>query len=77
MHNPPSVSDREKAVRELARVTAIGGMIVILDLAGRTTTRLYVKVLNELGGFEVESKWAGTRVMFGGWWCDLITAKKV
>lgn len=56
-------------------MTAPGGIIVIVDLSGWGTTRLYASILRD-EGFEVEKVWAGPKVVFGSWWCDVVRARR-
>jgi len=76
VHNPSSADDRRKAVEELARVVKPGGVMVVLDLAGFSLTRLYAKTLTKMGWKDVKCEFAGMGVMFGIWYCNIVTAQK-
>lgn len=76
LHNPKEKSDRIKAVQELARVTQPGGCLIILDLSGSSTTRLYEKTLKDLGWKDVKLEFSGFGTSFGIWYCQTITARK-
>ncbi|MCO5590259.1 hypothetical protein L7F22_044228 [Adiantum nelumboides] len=76
LHNPNQKSDRIKAVQELARVTKPGGVLVILDLSGPYTTKLYEKTIKELGWEDVKLEFSGFGTCFGLWYCHTITARK-
>lgn len=76
LHNPTQKSDRIKAVQELARVTKSGGYLVILDLSGSSTTKLYENTLKDLGWKDVKLEFSGLGSCFGLWYCHTITARK-
>lgn len=76
VHNPPDKEDRKKAIEELARVLKPGGTLLLLDLSGSATTKLYETTLRGLGWHDVKRSFAGMGVAFGLWYCETIIACK-
>jgi ubiquinone/menaquinone biosynthesis C-methylase UbiE len=74
IHNVSATEDKRRAIRECARVTKIGGWILIVDLKGNVA--LYEKILQELGWESIERKWAGMKMMYGIWPCEVLKAQK-
>jgi hypothetical protein len=47
---------------------------VIIDLKGYVA--LYENTLRDLGWESIDRKWAGMRMMYGMWPCEILKAKK-
>lgn len=74
IHNV-SAHERKVAVAELARITAPGGRIIILELMGYAQG--YKETLRKVCGWQdVEVSMAGAEVMFGAWPCQVLAARK-
>lgn len=65
---------RTTAVKEMARVCAVGGKIVIVDLPGFFHN--HTTVLKELGWTDVKVKLAGVKMMWGMLPSSILTATK-
>jgi SAM-dependent methyltransferase len=65
---------RAKGVREVARVCAPGGRVVVVELYGYISG--YAEVLKELGWKDIQVKTGGLQVMFGTWPSQIMTAQK-
>jgi ubiquinone/menaquinone biosynthesis C-methylase UbiE len=74
IHNVANSEEKRRAIRECARVTKPGGWLLIVDLKGNVG--LYQRTLRELGWQSVERHWAGMKMMFGFWPCEVLKAQK-
>lgn len=74
IHNVPTSDGKQRAIRECARVTKPNGWIIIVDLKG--SVALYERTLRELGWQSIERKWAGMKMMYGIWPCEILKARK-
>lgn len=74
VHNVPDAEGRAKAVKEMLRVLAPGGRLLLADFK---FTKAYAQTLRE-SGIEVEERGLGVRFWYGGPWAatTLISAKK-
>jgi arsenite methyltransferase len=73
IHNIPTASGREEAVKEAARVLAPGGRLLIADFRH---TKEYAARLSDLGFTDVAVRDLGVRFWYGGPWgaTSLVTA---
>jgi hypothetical protein len=55
-------------------VTKTGGWMVIIDLKG--SVALYENTLRELAWESIERTWAGMKMMYGIWPCEILKARK-
>ncbi|UJR38574.1 hypothetical protein I4U23_031240 [Adineta vaga] len=74
IHNVSNSNEKQRAIRECARVTKPNGWLLIVDLKGNVG--LYENTLRELGWKSIERKWAGMKMMFGIWPCEILKAQK-
>jgi len=65
---------RVHGVREIARVCATGGQVIIVELYGYC--REYARVLQDAGWNQVTIEMAGWQMMFGIWPCQILRATK-
>lgn len=73
IHNAPP-EGRHKAIAETARVCRPGGLILVVDLLGYVAD--YKRKLESEGWHDVRVDMGGARVMFGGWPCQILKARK-
>ena len=74
IHNVANTEEKQRAIRECARVTKPGGWLLIVDLKGNVV--LYERTIRELGWETVQRYWAGMKMMFGLWPCEVLKARK-
>ncbi|CAF1238141.1 unnamed protein product [Adineta steineri] len=74
IHNVSNKEEKQRAIRECARVTKPGGWLLIVDLKG--SVALYENTLRELGWHSIERKWAGMKMMYGMWPCEILKGTK-
>lgn len=65
---------RKKAIKEAARVLVSGGCLVGVDMAGYVGE--YVNTVKEMGWMDVSSEFAGLRIMYGAWLCQILRTRK-
>ena len=73
IHNA-SKEGRINAIKEVSRVCAPGGKLVIADLTG--FFKAHTAVLHDAGWKNVEVEWAGIRMVFGTLPCQILKAFK-
>ena len=74
IHNV-STQERKAAITELARVTAQGGRMIILELMGYAAG--YEDTLRGVCGWEdVQVSMGSAEVLFGVWPCQILLARK-
>jgi ubiquinone/menaquinone biosynthesis C-methylase UbiE len=61
IHNVANVEEKQRAIRECARVTKPGGWLLIVDMKGNVA--LYERTIRELGWQSVERRWAGMNMI--------------
>ncbi|CAF1259523.1 unnamed protein product [Adineta ricciae] len=74
IHNVSNTNEKQRAIRECARVTKPAGWLLIVDLKGNVS--LYENTLKELQWNSIERTWAGMKMMFGVWPCEVLKAQK-
>lgn len=74
IHNVANREEKRRAIRECARVTKPGGWILIVDL--KCSVALYESTIRQLGWQSIERNWAGMKMMFGLWPCEVLKACK-
>ena len=73
LHNT-SQEGRRVAIREMARVCAFGGRLIVVDLWG--SFNAYVSALRDANWTDVSVRWAGLKMMYGILPCQVLEATK-
>ncbi len=73
LHNT-SQEGRRVAIREMARVCAVGGRLIVVDLWG--SFNAYTSALRDANWTDVSVRWAGLKMMYGILPCQVLEATK-